>query len=173
MTGGVTEVIESNGDGLNALDSPRALAIDSAGNLYVAGRSSNNVFIVTPGGTITQILDASGDGTHALLAPNCLFIDAADTLFVTGALSNNAFRRAPGGTVTQIIDSTGDGATPLTNPRCIALDDNMGDAYVLSGDSEALFRVTAVPEPSYSTGVLTGIVVLSAMTRHRRRSLAL
>ncbi len=62
----VTEIIDSTGDGTNSLTEPRGVAADSAGNVYVAGDVSDNVFKITPGGTITQIIDSTGDGTNPL-----------------------------------------------------------------------------------------------------------
>lgn len=44
--GAITEVIDSEGDESSPLDFPRDLAVDAAGNVYVAGGDSDNAFKV-------------------------------------------------------------------------------------------------------------------------------
>ena len=59
----VSEIIDASGDGAgHGLDTSGGIAMDSAGNVYVAGFVSKNVFKITPAGVITQIIDATGDG---------------------------------------------------------------------------------------------------------------
>ena len=51
-SGGITEIIDSTGDGAgNTLGSPRRIAVDDAGNAYVTGAGSDNVFKI--GGVFT------------------------------------------------------------------------------------------------------------------------
>ncbi len=85
-------LIDSSGDGINALDTTSQIALDPAGNVFVVGEESDNVFRIATNGTITQILDASGDGTNALDAPSWVATDAFGNVYVTGRLSGNAFK---------------------------------------------------------------------------------
>ena len=55
----ITQIIDSSGDGTHPFSSPRGMAVDAAGNVFLSGGSSDNVFRVAPDGTITQILDAT------------------------------------------------------------------------------------------------------------------
>ena len=69
------------------------VAVDSSGNVYVAGFSSDNVFQITPGGTITEIIDATGDGAGNLLeAAYDVAVDSSGNVFVSGIFSDNAFK---------------------------------------------------------------------------------
>jgi len=112
--GTITQIIESTGDGTNALYLPRAIAVDSAGNVYVTGYTSDNAFKITPDGTITQNIDSTGDGTNSLDGPAGVAVDSADSVYVTGYASDNAFKITPDGAITQIIDSSG--APPAPTP---------------------------------------------------------
>jgi len=59
----ITEIIDATGDGTgNTMEGPNDVAVDSSGNVYLAGRDSDNAFKITPGGVITEIIDATGDG---------------------------------------------------------------------------------------------------------------
>ena len=59
----IAEIIDSSGDGAgNPLVTCAGIALDEAGNVYVAGWDSNNVFRIDSGGTKTEILDDTGDG---------------------------------------------------------------------------------------------------------------
>ena len=52
----ISEIIDSSGDGAgNSLDGSEGLTVDSAQNVYVVGKTSNNVFKITPAGVITEI----------------------------------------------------------------------------------------------------------------------
>jgi streptogramin lyase len=146
--GAITEIIDASGDGTgNTLDYPIGVAVDGAGNVYVAGYDSGNVFRITPAGTITEIIDAAGDGGgNALDEPFGVAVDGAGNVYVTGYNSSNAFRVTPLGTISEIIDITGAGAGAwLSNPLGIAAD-GFGNVYVAgSGGSSNAFRITPYP----------------------------
>ncbi len=82
----VTEIIDTAGDGAgNGLVLPRGIAVDGAGNVYVAGIHRDNAFKITPAGVITEIIDATGDGAgNGLDGPVGIAVDAADNVYVTG-----------------------------------------------------------------------------------------
>ena len=99
----ITEIIDSTGDGSgNGLNVSEGVALDSAGNVFVAGRNSVNVFkIATPGScstsgtpcTISLILDSTGDGAGNTLSGSFgVAGDAAGNAYVAGPSSNNVFR---------------------------------------------------------------------------------
>jgi len=148
----ITEIIDTTGDGAgNPLDTPRGIATDTSGNVFVSGSFSSNVFkITTPGTcstggtpcTIAEIIDSTGDGAGNPLAfPFTVVTDLSGNVFVVGPLSNNAFEITPGGTITEIIDATGDGAgNTLDTARGIATDTS-GNVFVTGNISNNAFKI--------------------------------
>jgi len=145
----ITEIIDSAGDGVNGLGFPLDIAVDAAGNVYVASFNSVNAFkIDTPGTcstggtacTITEIIDSAGDGVNVLGNPRGIAVDAAGNVYVPGSNSNNAFKITPGGIITEIIDFTGDGVNNLLVPIGIAVD-AAGNVYVTGAATNNAFKL--------------------------------
>jgi trimeric autotransporter adhesin len=128
------------------LNAPQGLAVDAAGNVYIADAANNRIRAVSHTGIITTIAGTgvaghSGDGgpaTQALIAaPNGLAMDAAGNLFFADA--NNYIRKiSPDGTISTIAGNgsggyLGDGglatSAQVNGPAGIALD-SAGDIYV-------------------------------------------
>jgi hypothetical protein len=79
----------------NGVSIARALDVDDADNLYVAGYGSDNAFKVSPDGSATEIIDATGDGLgNELDAPRGIAVDSSGNVFVGGWNSDNVFKIA-------------------------------------------------------------------------------
>ncbi|NJD08312.1 MAG: hypothetical protein FIA97_17720, partial [Methylococcaceae bacterium] len=146
------------GDGIAAtsasLNYPQAVALDSAGNLYIADGSNHVVRRVDTGGTITTVAGGGvppvgiGDGGAAIAAtlssPNGVALDGNGNLFILDA-GNSRIRRVD--RASQIIStvagggsaSPGDGGQAtdavLDQPTDITIDAN-GNLYIAEGYSE-------------------------------------
>jgi hypothetical protein len=101
-----TEIIDRWGEsGGKSLRRPRDVAVDSSGNVYVAGWHHGNAFeIATPGscstsGTpcrIREIIDSTGDGGGNTLAlTSDVAVGPTSAVYVTGFGTDNAFRIQP------------------------------------------------------------------------------
>ena len=125
------------------LNAPEALAVDAAGNLYIADNWNNRVRRVAPDGTITTV---AGNGTQgfcsdggpatraclsSLTSPLALAVDAAGNLYIGDAGNNRVRRVAPDGTITTVAGNgtqgfCGDGGPAtracLNDPADLAVD---------------------------------------------------
>ncbi len=142
------------------LNLPHGVAVDAAGNLYIADTSDNEIRQVTPAGTITTVAGIgtagySGDGGPAtgaqLSSPGSVALDAAGNLYI-GDTGNNRIRRvAADGTIATVAGTgtagyTGDGgpatSAQLRSPAGVALD-AQGNLYIADALNSAIRKVAA------------------------------
>lgn len=121
--------------------SPTDLALDSAGNLYVADTTNQSIRKVTPAGAVTTLAGSGSQGfvdatgpLARFLNPSALTVDAAGNVYVADR-SNHAIRKVtPAGVVTTIAGSPASigirlGTSPsFANPSRIAL---LGDSLLI------------------------------------------
>jgi sugar lactone lactonase YvrE len=96
------------------LNSPYGLAIDAAGNLYVADSKGARVREIARDGTITTVAGTgvpgySGDGGQATQAelsqPSSLAVDASGDLFIGDSGNSDVRRVDPQGAITTVLTS--------------------------------------------------------------------
>ena len=151
----------SSGDGGPAksatLSSPVALAVDGAGNLYIADSALNRIRVVGTNGAINNFAGTgqagiSGDGGPAtaamLYSPSAIAFDPGGNLLIADTGNNVVRTVTPGGTISTIAGNRGKGnggngglAThaSLNAPAGVAAD-NSGNVYI-SDTGNAWIRV--------------------------------
>jgi len=152
------------GDGgpahLARLDSPYGLAVDAAGNLYIADYGNARVRRVAPDGTIRTVAgggaseaSASGDSATAvrLVGPRNLALDAAGNLYISDFRDHRIYRLSPDGRIEWIAGTgtpgmAGNGGpalyAQLSYPAGLALD-RAGNLYIADSGNRRVRRLAA------------------------------
>jgi trimeric autotransporter adhesin len=151
-----------SGDGKKAvlakLGRPTGIAVDSAGNLYIADASNNRIRKVNPDGVITTVVGNgtqgfSGDGGRAIKAklnfPLGIAADAAGILYIADTGNHRIRKVTPDGIITTVagdgtVGYSGDGgqavSAQLAEPAGIAVD-SKGILYIADSGNHRIRKV--------------------------------
>jgi uncharacterized protein (TIGR03437 family) len=155
-----------NGPATNAaLSNPRGVALDNAGNLYIADHDNDVVRMVSAGGIITTV---AGNGVQAfggdngpavnaeLHHPNGVAVDSAGNLYIADTV-NERVRKVANGVITTIagtgVETYNGDNVPAVNanlggPVSIAFD-SAGNLYIVEDDNNRIRKV--------SSGIITTV----------------
>ena len=136
------------------LANPTGVAVDGAGNIYIADSHNDRIRRVDPSGTIVTFAgggDAFGDGGPALEAqldfPADLAVDLTGNVYIADALNRRIRRVDPSGTIVTIAgggNALGDGGPALEArldyPAGVAVD-GAGNVYIADVGSNRIRRV--------------------------------
>ena len=176
---GVIRTVAGNGTGgysgdggaatLAQLSFAFGVAVDGAGNVYIADTLNNCIRRVSPSGIITTVAGSgtygfSGDGGHATLAqlssPNGVAVDSTGNLYIADSFNDRIRRVSASGIITTVAGNgtqgySGDGGTAtsaqLYDPVAVALD-GVGNLYI--ADFNRIRRVS----PS---GIITTVAAMA------------
>ncbi|MEO7649685.1 MAG: hypothetical protein ABIZ80_04405, partial [Bryobacteraceae bacterium] len=155
---GTSGFLGDNGPATQArLDGPSGVAIDAAGNVYIADTNNHRIRRVASGGVISTVAGTgasgfSGDGnalTSPLSAPSGLWLDSAGTLFIADTY-NFRIATLSGGRLQTLAGRgtrgfSGDGgpatSASLSLPVAIAADP-AGNVYIADTGNRRVRRVS-------------------------------
>jgi len=170
VTGGTISTVAGNGTSGYLGDAAAAtsaelgrvsgLALDSAGNLYIADPDNYVIRKVSSGGTITTFagsnaLGAGGTGDHGLATsaqlskPTGLALDAAGNLYIADT-GNSRIRMVAASN--SYITTLSTGSAVLSSPKGVAVD-AAGRVYIADTDNCRILKVT----PSGSITITTTV----------------
>jgi uncharacterized protein (TIGR03437 family) len=149
---------------------PYNIAVDAAGNVYIADYNNHRIRMVTPGGTISTVAGNgtagfSGDGGPATAAelnyPIGVVVDSNGNLFIADSYNQRIRMVTPAGTISTVagngnIGYSGDGgaatSAALNYPHALAVD-SAGKVYFADTDNGTVRELTSnTPKPSIFAG---------------------
>jgi uncharacterized protein (TIGR03437 family) len=141
-----------------ALSSPRGVAFDAQGNMYIAERFNHRIRRVSAGGIITTAAGTgaagfSGDGGPAANAqlnqPEDVWVDAGGTLYIADSSNHRIRRVTPSGTISTVagvgsFGFSGDGGAAtgaqLNRPTSLVVDAG-GNIFVADSSNHRIRRI--------------------------------
>ncbi|GAB3960732.1 hypothetical protein GCM10028805_58610 [Spirosoma harenae] len=150
------------------LANPAGLALDGAGNLYLADQSNHRIRKVSTSGTITTVAGDGnatfgGDGglatTASLNLPASVAVDGAGNLYIADAMNNRIRKVSTSGIITTVVGTgsagfSGDGgvatAADIFYPSSIAID-GAGNLYFADQGNNRIRKVS-------TSGIITTVV---------------
>jgi sugar lactone lactonase YvrE len=153
-------------DGLGGaarFDAPYGVAVDGAGNVYVADFFNATIRKITPGGTVTTLAGLAGRAGMADGAGNAarfnqpygVAVDGSGNVLVADTYNRSVREVTAGGVVTTLSGAN----ARFYYPQGVALD-NAGDLLVADGDNQSVAEGALVAPPASGGSVGSSTVTV-------------
>lgn len=136
---------------------PRGIAVDGAGNVYVADTGNDRIVKLSPGGVVLAEWGAPGSGDGRFHAPTGVALDGAGEVYVVDSENNRVQVFGPEGRFLAKWGTRGIGLGQFSQPSAIAVGCE-GSIYVADTNNNRLERFN----PAFPAPVPGGCLAASA-----------
>ena len=133
----------SAGDGQGQFNHPAAVAVNGAGDMYVADTDNNRIVELSPAGAVLAQWGSRGNGDGRFHAPTGIALDAAGNVYVVDSENNRVEVFDPNGHFLEKWGERGIGPGEFSQPTAIAVDCD-GDVYVADTNNNRVERFNLV-----------------------------
>jgi tripartite motif-containing protein 71 len=116
---------------------PTGIAVDSAGNVYVADSATNRVLKLSRAGKVTGSFGTEGSGAGQLENPSAVTVDANGNVYVSDVGNRRVVKFSPSGTSLGVWNTAPDGTALFLQPQGITVDAR-GSVYVADRGKHAI-----------------------------------
>jgi len=155
FAGDGTAALRDGSGALAQFYQPIGIAIDAAGNLYVADHSNNRIRKLVPDGRGSANVSTLSVNAGALDLPAGITLDAAGNLYVANFGSNSVSKLVPNNQGGASISTLAGGADVFTRPYGITID-TAGNLYVADSGSQRIRKLVPNAEGGADVSTLAG-----------------
>jgi sugar lactone lactonase YvrE len=141
--------------GAASFSAPDGIAVDSAGDVFVADTGNSEIRMITPTGVVTTLAGSgttgNADGTGAAASfydPEAVAVDSSGNVYVADTFNSEIREVTPGGVVTTLASS-------FSYPSGVAVD-SVGNVYVADSSHNEISKVTPAGAVTVLAGSTTG-----------------
>jgi tripartite motif-containing protein 71 len=145
----------SSGSGAGEFDHPEAVAVDGAGDAYVADTYNNRIVELSPSGSVLAQWGSRGMADGRFHSPTGVALDAAGNVYVVDSENNHVEVFDSGGRFLEKWGERGIGPGEFSQPTAVAVD-CAGDVYVADTNNNRVERFDPV-SPSASGCLAPGL----------------
>jgi DNA-binding beta-propeller fold protein YncE len=133
----------SSGEGPGEFDHPAAVALNGAGEAYVADTANDRIVKLSPSGAVLAEWGSRGNGDGRFHSPTGIALDAASNVYVIDSLNNRVEVFSPDGHYLEKWGERGIGPGEFSQPTAVAVDCS-GDVYVADTNNNRVERFDPV-----------------------------
>jgi len=130
---------------ISGVSNPSGLALDLAGNLYIADTGNHRILKVPAGSTTPVLFPITIGGTVVTFSgssPSQMTVDSAGNLYITDPTNNRIIQSDPSGNGISLSPTVSTGNPSMSGPEGVAVD-TFGDIFIADTGNSRIIEIPA------------------------------